>query len=84
MNGLVSFVLYPFVTVAGWLCNRIFRMAFGLTSLQVYSRIMYLPGIGWNAISWRWRKHRWYDRIDNTVVLGALPLRSQTEEVSGY
>lgn len=27
-------------------------------------------------------KRRWFDRIDSTVVLGALPVRSQTDLVS--
>lgn len=26
-------------------------------------------------------KRRWYDRIDSTVILGALPFRSQTKKV---
>ena len=26
-------------------------------------------------------KRRWYDRIDNTIILGALPFRSQTKKV---
>ena len=56
-------------------------MTFGLTTLQVFSRILYFPGIAWNTVSWRWRKRQWYNRIDNTVVLGALPFRSQAEEV---
>ena len=56
-------------------------MAFGLTGLQVFSRISYFPGIAWNTISWRWRNYQWYDRIDSTIVLGALPFRSQAEEV---
>ena len=28
--------------------------------------------------------HRWYDRVDDTVILGALPFRSQTEKVSTH
>ena len=27
-------------------------------------------------------ENRWYDRVDSTVILGALPFRSQTEEVA--
>lgn len=59
-------------------------MIFGLTTLQVLSRISYFPGIAWNTVSWRWRKRQWYNRIDNTVVLGALPFRSQAEEVRKF
>ena len=59
-------------------------MTFGLTTLQVLSRIFYFPGIAWNTVSWRWRRYQWYNRIDNTIVLGALPFRSQAEEVWKY
>ena len=56
-------------------------MTIGLTGLQVFSRISFSPGIAWNTVSWRWRNYQWYNRIDNTIVLGALPFRSQAEEV---
>ena len=84
MNRLENLVLYPFIAVgylARWLCSGIFRMTFGLTTLQVISRILYFPGVAWNTVSWRWRNYQWYNRIDNTIVLGALPFRSQAEEV---
>lgn len=84
MNVLRNFALYPFIAVgyiAGWLLDGVFRMTFGLTTLQVLSRLAYFPAIGWNMIRWRWQKRQWYNRIDNTVVLGALPFRNQTEEV---
>lgn len=87
MNALQNIVFYPFIGIrhlARWLFNGIFRMTFGLTSLQVISRIVYLPGITWNTVSWRWRNYQWYNRIDSTIVLGALPFRSQAEDVSRY
>ena len=56
-------------------------MTIGLTGLQVFSRVSFFPGIAWNTVTWRWRNYQWYNRIDNTIVLGALPFRSQAEEV---
>ena len=87
MNRLENFVSHPFITIghiARWLCDGVFEMTFGLTTLQLYSRFLYFPGVAWNTVSWRWRKYQWYNRIDNTIVLGALPFRSQAEEVRKY
>ena len=77
-------ILYPFVAIGGlavWLLNGVFRMMIGLTGLQVFPRVSYFPGIAWNTVTWRWKNYQWYNRIDNTVVLGVLPFHSQTEEV---
>ena len=77
-------IFYPFIAIgnlAVWLLNGVLRMTIGLTTLQVFSRVSYFPGIAWNTFSWRWRNYQWYNRIDNTIVLGALPFRSQAEEV---
>ena len=77
-------ILYPFIAIgslAVWLLNEVFRMTIGLTGLQLFSRVSYFPGIVWNTVTWDWKNYQWYNRIDNTVVLGALPFRSQTEEV---
>ena len=84
---LQNIAFYPFIAIGyivRWLINGAFFRMFGLTGLQVISRLIYFPGVTWNTVSWRWRNYQWYNRIDNTVVLGALPFRSQTEEVRKY
>ena len=50
---------------------------------QLWSRVWYFPGIVHNSVvvALSFGKYRWFNRIDDTVILGALPFRSQTEEV---
>lgn len=44
------------------------------------ARLLYLPSIVRMTLR-EGPNRRWYDRIDDTVILGALPFRSQTKEV---
>ena len=44
------------------------------------ARLLYFPSILRLTLA-EGPKRRWYDRIDNTVILGALPFRSQTKKV---
>ena len=47
------------------------------------ARLLYLPSLARLSFLWSYMKKRnWYDRVDDTVILGALPFRSQTKEVS--
>ncbi len=50
---------------------------------QLWSRVWYFPGIVHNSVvvALSFGKYRWFDRIDDSVILGALPFRSQTKEV---
>ena len=50
---------------------------------QLWSRVWYFPGIVYNSacVALSSGKYRWFNRIDDTVILGALPFRSQTKEV---
>ena len=50
---------------------------------QLWSRVWYFPGIVHNSVfvALSFGKYRWFNRIDDTVILGALPFRSQTKEV---
>ena len=45
------------------------------------ARLLYFPSILRMTLK-EGPNRRWYDRIDNTVILGALPFRSQTKKVS--
>ena len=44
------------------------------------ARLLYFPSI-LRMILREGPHRRWYDRIDDTVILGALPFRSQTKKV---
>ncbi len=43
-------------------------------------RLLYFPSIGRMSLL-EGPNRRWYDRIDDTVILGALPFRSQAKQV---
>ncbi|XP_078062944.1 phosphatidylglycerophosphatase and protein-tyrosine phosphatase 1 isoform X1 [Mustelus asterias] len=47
----------------------------------LFARAVFYPSLGYNVfMSKVWGRH-WYDRIDQTVIIGALPFRSLTEEL---
>ncbi|KAH9403899.1 Phosphatidylglycerophosphatase and protein-tyrosine phosphatase 1 [Tyrophagus putrescentiae] len=39
----------------------------------MFARTTFLPTLAYNLLRNRWTSWNWYDRIDDTVVLGALP-----------
>jgi len=45
------------------------------------SRAFFYPSLLYNVVMERVAGRHWFDRIDETVVLGALPLRSVTDKV---
>ena len=44
-------------------------------------RVLYFPSILRMTLM-EGPQRRWYDRVDPTVIVGALPFRSQTKEVT--
>jgi len=42
----------------------------------MFARITFLPTLAYNVAMERLSARRWYDRMDNKVILGALPFRS--------
>lgn len=43
----------------------------------MFARATYLPTLAYNVAMERISARRWWDRIDNKVILGALPFRSE-------
>lgn len=65
-----------------WMYVTMFQLMVGLTGPQLLSRAYFLPGILVNSLKLLVSgRFKWYTRIDDTVILGALPFRSQAEEV---
>ena len=65
-----------------WILITVFQLILGLTAPQLLSRAYFLPGILVNSLKLQISdKYKWHTRIDDTVVLGALPFRSQTKQV---
>ncbi|XP_031559778.1 phosphatidylglycerophosphatase and protein-tyrosine phosphatase 1-like [Actinia tenebrosa] len=44
------------------------------------ARILFYPTLLWNVVM-ESSSRRWYDRIDSTLILGALPFKSQTKQL---
>ena len=58
------------------------RLQSGITSPRI-ARVLFYPTLLWNIITVGMsRKRKWYNRIDENVVVGALPLRIIATSVS--
>ncbi|KAL1130319.1 hypothetical protein AAG570_013257 [Ranatra chinensis] len=47
----------------------------------MFARISFYPTLLYNVVMEKISSRNWYDRIDETVILGALPFRSMTEQL---
>ncbi|XP_077444143.1 phosphatidylglycerophosphatase and protein-tyrosine phosphatase 1 [Stigmatopora argus] len=47
----------------------------------VLARLLFYPTLAYNVIMEKVSSRRWFDRVDETVLLGALPFRSMTEQL---
>lgn len=48
----------------------------------MFARLSFYPSLLYNVIMEKITNRNWYDRIDDTVILGALPFRGMTNQVS--
>lgn len=46
------------------------------------ARLLFYPTLAYNVVMEKVSSRRWFDRVDDTVILGALPFRSMTKQVS--
>ena len=53
---------------------------YGTMMHRVIARLLYLPTV-LKLLLLRGPNSKWYSRVDDTVILGALPFRNQTKEV---
>lgn len=51
------------------------------TFTEMFARVSFYPTLAYNIFMERVSQRRWFDRIDESVLLGALPFRSMTEKV---
>lgn len=51
------------------------------TMSSVLARILFYPTLAYNVVMEKVTSRQWFNRVDPTVILGALPFRSMTEEV---
>ena len=45
------------------------------------ARAIFFPSLGYNLLMERFSARKWYNYMDEDVILGALPLRSMSGEV---
>ncbi|KAK1890835.1 Phosphatidylglycerophosphatase and protein-tyrosine phosphatase 1 [Dissostichus eleginoides] len=45
------------------------------------ARLLFYPTLAYNVAMEKATSRRWFDRVDETVVLGALPFRSITKQL---
>lgn len=48
----------------------------------MFARVTFYPSLFYNMFMEKVSTRRWYDRIDETVILGALPFQSMTKQVN--
>nr|CAG4652272.1 EOG090X0GSS [Triops cancriformis] len=46
------------------------------------ARVSFLPTLAFNVAMEKLSDRRWFDRMDDTVILGALPFRSMTQQLT--
>ncbi|XP_034385683.1 phosphatidylglycerophosphatase and protein-tyrosine phosphatase 1 [Cyclopterus lumpus] len=47
----------------------------------VLARLLFYPTLAYNVLLEKMTSRRWFDRVDETVILGALPFRSITKQL---
>ncbi|XP_062845972.1 phosphatidylglycerophosphatase and protein-tyrosine phosphatase 1 [Trichomycterus rosablanca] len=47
----------------------------------VLARTLFYPTLVYNVVMEKISSRRWFDRVDQTVILGALPFKSMTDEL---
>ncbi|XP_029000845.1 phosphatidylglycerophosphatase and protein-tyrosine phosphatase 1 [Betta splendens] len=45
------------------------------------ARLLFYPTLAYNVVMEKVSSRRWFDRVDDTVILGALPFRSMTKQL---
>ena len=49
--------------------------------MGLVQRVVYYPSLVYNVVLEKITSRNWYDHIDETVILGALPFKSMTKQV---
>lgn len=79
MHALASYLassIQQVVTVTNKVSEKGYNMSGAL------ARLLFYPTLAYNVIMEKITSRQWYNRVDQTVILGALPFKSMTEEVS--
>lgn len=67
--------------LTGHLLQRRFNMTIFQLFQIMFARVTFYPTLLYNILMERFSGRRWYDRIDDHIILGALPFRSMTNDV---
>lgn len=47
----------------------------------MFARVTFVPTLVYNVVLEKVTARRWYDRIDQNIILGALPFRNMADQV---
>ena len=53
-----------------------------ITMSGALARLLFYPTLAYNVVMEKVSSRHWFTRVDETVILGALPFKSMTEEVN--
>ncbi|XP_066965208.1 phosphatidylglycerophosphatase and protein-tyrosine phosphatase 1 [Macrobrachium rosenbergii] len=48
---------------------------------KIFARVTFVPTLVFNVFMEKFSARRWFDHIDNRVILGALPFRNMTKQL---
>ena len=59
------------------------KLSFSLTGIMsaALARFIFYPSLAYNVVMEKISSRQWYNKVDNHVILGALPLRSMALQV---
>lgn len=57
------------------------QLLMGIEFGEMFQRLIFYPSLAYTVLMTKFAGRPWYNRIDDTVLLGALPFRSITEEL---
>lgn len=52
--------------------------------VEMFARVTFYPSLFYNVFMEKVTSRRWYDRIDENIILGALPFKRLTNKVSCF
>jgi hypothetical protein len=58
------------------------RVCYSKYCIVMFGRLTFYPTLLYNVVMEKITSRNWYDRIDDNVILGALPFRRMTDQVS--
>uniref|UniRef100_T1ITJ0 Phosphatidylglycerophosphatase and protein-tyrosine phosphatase 1 n=1 Tax=Strigamia maritima TaxID=126957 RepID=T1ITJ0_STRMM len=79
-NRYLSVSLYPHDYLYSHYMH-LSKLILQANSSGMFARVSFYPSLLYNIVMEKVSVRRWYDRVDEVVILGALPFRSMTDDL---